>query len=289
MKMHRLRAKSNNVSHDIEKWSDKNDGVVTFQMLISGKAQDFGKDSSKLSDSVIDYFAKMFSMAVSENKDQPNKLKASFEAIMPHTFGDHKVGEDLQIEWCQFLKDPENFQHKYLEKGEDLLGDRLRSYTEQKISNFTTDEFVRKLATCGLTQVNENLNMIVGAKNPKIRFYGRSESNEFRTAALVAQANERYSYLTLVSDRLKHTTCIPQLEKFVTIKDRQFRRAKLRRAAVKYKRLRKSLKEIRKRTKKIKESVEGTTYESGVDAGQTAKKIMEKIDHPSPHVYKTTE
>ena len=43
------------------------------------------------------------------------------------------------------LKDPENFEHKHLEKGEDLLGDGLRSYIEGKISNFTTDEFVRKL------------------------------------------------------------------------------------------------------------------------------------------------
>ena len=160
----------------------------------------------------------MFSMAVSENKDKPNKLKASFQAIVPHAFGDHKVCEDLQIEWCQFLKDPENFQHRYLEKGEDLLGDGLRSYIEEKISNFITDEFVRKLAPCGSTQVNENLNMIVGTKNPKIRFYRGSESSDFRTAASVAQANERYSYLTLVCDRLKHTTCIPQLEKFVTIK-----------------------------------------------------------------------
>ena len=51
-------------------------------MLISGKAQDFGKDSSKLSDSVTDHFAKMFSMAVSENKDEPNNLKASFQASL---------------------------------------------------------------------------------------------------------------------------------------------------------------------------------------------------------------
>ena len=44
-----------NVNNDIEKWSDKNHVVVTFRkMLISGKAQDFGKDSSKLSDSLID-------------------------------------------------------------------------------------------------------------------------------------------------------------------------------------------------------------------------------------------
>ena len=36
-----------NVNHDFEKWSDKNHVVVTFRkMLISGKAQDFGKDSS---------------------------------------------------------------------------------------------------------------------------------------------------------------------------------------------------------------------------------------------------
>ena len=135
MKLHRLRAKSNKMSSMISR-----NGLtkitlytVTFKkMLISGKAQDFGKDSSKLSESVIDYFAKMFSTAVSENKDEPNKLKASFQAIMPHPFGDHKVCDDLQIEWCQFLKDPENFRHKYLEKGEDLLGDGLRSCIEAK-------------------------------------------------------------------------------------------------------------------------------------------------------------
>ena len=75
--------------------------------------------------------------------------------------------------------------------------------------------------------------MIVGTKKPKIRFYGGSEKSDFRTAASVAQTNERYSYLTLVCDRMKHTTCIPQLDKFVTIKDRQFSKAKLRRAAVK--------------------------------------------------------
>ena len=104
-----------------------------------------------------------------------------------------------------------------------------------------------------------------------MRFYGGSESSDFRTAASVAQTNERYLYLTLVCDRLKHTTCIPQLDKFMTIKDKKFSKAKLKRAAVKYKRCRKSLKEIRKRTTKIKESIEGTIYESGVGAGQTAK------------------
>ena len=84
MKMHRLRAKSNKMSTMISRngLTKITLNIVTFQkMLISGKAQDFGKDSSKLYDSVIDYFAKTFSMAVSENKDEPNKLKASFQAI----------------------------------------------------------------------------------------------------------------------------------------------------------------------------------------------------------------
>ena len=90
----------------------------------------------------------------------------------------------------------------------------------EKISNVTTDKFIRKLAPCVSTQVNENLNMIFGAKSSKIRFYGRSKSSDFRTAVSVAQAKERYLYLTLVYDRRKHTTCIPQLEKFVTVKDK---------------------------------------------------------------------
>ena len=139
-------------------------------MLISGKAQDFGKDSSTLSDSVIDYFGKLFSMAVSENNDEPNKLKDSFQAVVAHAFGDHKVREVLQIEWCQFLKESENFQHKYLEKGEDLFEDGPRSYIEETISNFTTDEFVRKLAPYCSIQVRENLNMIVEQKVQKSDF-----------------------------------------------------------------------------------------------------------------------
>ena len=49
------------------------------------------------------------------------------------------------------------------------------------------------------------------------------------------------------------------------------------------------MKEIRKHTTKIKEPIEGTTYESGCGAYQTAKKIMEIIDHPSPHMYKAIE
>ena len=83
----------------------------------------------------------MFPMAVSENNDEPSKLKASFQATVPHAFGDHKVCADLQTEWCQFRKDPENFRHKYSEKGEELLGNGLQSYIEGKFSNFTTDEF----------------------------------------------------------------------------------------------------------------------------------------------------
>ena len=77
----------------------------------------------------------------------------------------------------------------------------------------------------------------------------------------------------------------------MTIKDRQSSKAKLRRAAVKYKRSRKSLKEIKKGTTKIKESIEGmhNLRIRSWRRSNSKKKIMEIIDHPSPHVYKPIE
>ena len=36
---------------------------------------------------------------------------------------------------------------------------------------------------------------MIGAKIPKIRFYGGSESNDFRAACRVAQTNLRYGYI----------------------------------------------------------------------------------------------
>ena len=47
----------------------------------------------------------------------------------------------------------------------------------------------------GSTQRNENLNHVIASKSLKVRYYGGSKSNDFRTAAGVAQFNESHSYL----------------------------------------------------------------------------------------------
>ena len=48
-----------------------------------------------------------------------------------------------------------------------------------------------------------------------MRYYGGSESNDFRTAAGVAQFNESHSYLVSVSETLGHTTCADLLGHYV--------------------------------------------------------------------------
>ena len=46
------------------------------------------------------------------------------------------------------------------------------------------------------SQRNESLNSTIGSKNPKIHFYGGSESNDFRVACAVAQKNIGFSYIS---------------------------------------------------------------------------------------------
>ena len=61
--------------------------------------------------------------------------------------------------------------------------------------DYCTDAVAEKLAPMTNSQRNETLNSVVGSKNPKIRFYGGSDSNDFRIACGIAQTNLRYSYV----------------------------------------------------------------------------------------------
>ena len=45
---------------------------------------------------------------------------------------------------------------------------------------------------------------MIASKNLKIRFYGGSESSKLRTADVIAQFNEGYSHLPMVTDKLNH-------------------------------------------------------------------------------------
>ena len=52
------------------------------------------------------------------------------------------------------------------------------------------------------SQQNEALNSVIGSKNPKIRFYGGSESNDFLVACGVGQTNLQYSYVSRTLEAL---------------------------------------------------------------------------------------
>ena len=156
-------------------------------------------DSSILSQKVINYLVKCFSYVIAQNKGNAKAIKANIACIVPHTFGDHK---NCDIKWCKFKQDATSYKHHDLPYGKDLFGEKLRSALEKIFSDYCTDAVAEKLAPVTNSQRNEALNSVVGSKNPKIRFYGGSESNEFRVACGVAQTNLRYGYVNRTLEAL---------------------------------------------------------------------------------------
>ena len=78
----------------------------------------------------------------------------------------------------------------------------MKSALQNLFDEYSTDTVAKKLAPMANSQRNEALNSVVGSKNPKIRFYGGSESNDFRVACGVAQTNLRYGYVNKTLDLL---------------------------------------------------------------------------------------
>ena len=76
-----------------------------------------------LLDMVIKYFRKMFGYAVEFNKGNPEGVRSRLLCIVDHVFGDHSSCSE---EWCGFFKDRENYKHKSLPYGKDLVGEDLR-------------------------------------------------------------------------------------------------------------------------------------------------------------------
>ena len=173
------------VSYDVEKQSDV---IHTKRSLLSKlytlKSNGKFPGCSLLSVKVISYLGKCFSYCVAQNKDKPASLKAAIKNIVPHAFGKHDNCDQL---WCQFKKDPTTYRHSELPFGKDLHGDSLEEALTAVFDDYSTDVVVKKLAPATNSQRNEAFNNVVGSKNPKIRFYGGSESSDFRVACGVSQ------------------------------------------------------------------------------------------------------
>ncbi|CAB3986831.1 Hypothetical predicted protein, partial [Paramuricea clavata] len=119
-------------------------------------------------------------------------MKSSLKCIVPHSFGDHASCNES---WCRYKQDPTNYKHTYLPYGKDLYGTALKSALENNFSQHYSDTMIKKLGPAANSQRNESFNSTVGSKNPKIRYYGGSESNDFRVACAVAQTNVGYGYV----------------------------------------------------------------------------------------------
>ena len=181
------------VPYGVEKFSD----IIHIKRSLTSRLHNLSKmkrfpNCSSLSTKVIDYLVKCFSVAVNQNKGDPKLMQASLKCIVPHAFGIHT---DCSESWCRWKQEPTMYKHAYLPYGKDLHGEELKQALNDIFSQYHSDTMVEKLAPIANSQRNESFNSTVGSKNPKIRFYGGSESNDFRVACAVAQTNVGYGYI----------------------------------------------------------------------------------------------
>ena len=87
------------VAYSVEKWSDSTHATRTLvshlHKIRSEKSNSPGE--SVLSQKVIDYFQKCFSYCLNQNKGDPEKMRTSLNALVPHAFGDHKKCEESKL------------------------------------------------------------------------------------------------------------------------------------------------------------------------------------------------
>ena len=139
---------------------------------------------STLSTKVINYLGKFFGYCVAQNKDNADSLQAAIRNIVPHAFGKHEKRDEL---WCKFKNDPQSYRYSD--------GDALEAALNALFGDYWTDIVVKKLALATNSQRNEAFKNVVGSKNPKIRFYGGRDSNDFRVACGVSQTNVGRDYI----------------------------------------------------------------------------------------------
>ena len=169
------------VPYPVKKWTD----IVHAKRSLTTRLYSLrhcGKfvNSSTLSQNVINYLVKCLTYSVSQNKGNPPALQKSLKSILPHAFADHK---NCNESWCGAKKDPINYKHSDLPYGKDRYGDDLRKALERIFDEYCTDIVIAKFSPRSNSQRNDVLNSVIGSKNPKIGYYGGSESSDFRVAS----------------------------------------------------------------------------------------------------------
>lgn len=249
------------VAYDVEKCSD----IIHMKRSLTTRLYNLGQTAkfdncSPLSQKVINHLVKCFSYAIAQNKGDSKGIQAALRCIVPHAFGDHS---NCGVTWCGFKSDPASYKHKDLPYGKDLHGEKLQSALNNIFKDYCTDAVAEKLAPMTNSQRNEALNSVVGSKNPKIRFYGGSDSNDFRIACGIAQTNLRYSYVSRTLEALNiepGNFCLKYGQKMTN----QVNNDKIRKSSLDFKRGRANGHRQNCSQTARKEAREGKTYETGI-------------------------
>ncbi|XP_011313324.1 uncharacterized protein [Fopius arisanus] len=247
--------------HPVAKWSDLNHATKQLNNALW---------KNKVNRQVIDHLKFAFGCALKKNKDDVSGTGRSITNIVPHAFDEHENCGD----WCKWKDDPNNYVHKYLPGGKALVGDSLRKTLDDILDKFWKN--ADKLAPCGSTQINENLNAIICSKAPKSHHYGDSEGYNFRVDAAILQKNEGTSYIT--DGNLKCQVSPGKItNKFRAIKDIKREKQANRMKAPAYKRRRKELKQGRTKNNKNLTRKEGVTYSTACAMDRVGNFIDESI------------
>ena len=269
------------VPYHVEKYSDiihAKRSLTTRLYNLKDRFKD--PNCSILSSKVISYFSKCFSYAISQNVGDPENLKASLKCIVPHAFGNHTM---CNVSWCGYKQSPSNYKHSDLPHGRDLQGEPLLKALTELLSEYATDVVVNKLSPGANSQRNESLNSTIASKNPKIRFYGGSESNDFRIACGVAQKNLGYNYVSRVLEALNIEPghlCNSHGDAM----DKKATKDRKRKSTKKFKYRRNQLHSQKSSQALRKEANEGTTYGTAVGLNldpqiKPAPKPLADLDH----------
>lgn len=159
---------------EIKKWSDLNHARKGLTSALY---------AHRISPKLIEYFSKCCSFALTQNRNDPQKVKESLLNIVPHAYGEHEgCGE-----WCRHRNREEQIPHLRLPNQEPLSDPDERVALTQIFSRFANN--ADKLAPCASSQGNESFNNVVASKHPKNRHYASSESLDYRVAVAVCQKN----------------------------------------------------------------------------------------------------
>ena len=221
----------------------------------------------------------MFVHALHQNKGNASGLRTNVLAIPQHMFGCHASCGT----WCNYNKDPENFQHRSLPSGKPLTDQSVKTQLSQLLQALA--DHADSIAPCGRTRDNESFNNIVAAKAPKAQHYSSSGSLKARVGAAVAQKNLGSTYLSKV-----YETCGlspgSRFQSHATKTDKRKRQTNLYKTSVEYKRRRLDFSAYKTNAQSSQEVREGRTYESNVGLSSASAdnyEIPAPVPVPSYH------